>query len=113
MDSINGITVDSWESDGSPQKMDFYTNSKPDTPESLMDVSIIDIRGDSNELDLKKEILSGLKPQRGPKTLPTLLLYDEKGLQLFEKACAGFEVFPTILRTNGFQNRSLTWKSIT
>jgi len=43
---------------------------------------IIDIRN-SSDIDLRKEILSGLhNPIPG---LPTLLLYDEPGLQLFEK----------------------------
>jgi len=43
---------------------------------------ITDIRS-SSDIDLKKAIVSGL--QRPSPTLPTLLLYDEPGLQLFEK----------------------------
>ena len=46
---------------------------------------IIDIRHAAVELNLKEEILSMLHPQSGPRQLPTLLLYDENGLQLFEK----------------------------
>ena len=48
-------------------------------------VNIIDIRGASVELNLKAEIESRFRSQNGPRELPTLLLYDEKGLQLFEK----------------------------
>jgi hypothetical protein len=59
----------------------------PLTPESMSDIDIIDIRGDAMEMDLGAEILSMLKPEKGPKRLPTLLLYDEKGLQLFEEVC--------------------------
>ena len=47
---------------------------------------IIDIRSDVASFELKREIQNGLKPQGGQeKTLPTLLLYDETGLRLFEK----------------------------
>ncbi|KAI1437191.1 DUF323 domain protein [Xylaria sp. CBS 124048] len=51
-----------------------------DTP-----VGIIDIRRDSVQANLKEEIHKLFCPQEGPRKLPTLLLYDEKGLQLFEK----------------------------
>lgn len=48
--------------------------------------SIIDIRSDTAGIELKQEILAGLKPaDGGEKTLPTLLLYDEEGLKLFER----------------------------
>jgi len=43
---------------------------------------IIDIRS-STVIDLRKAIVSGLKSI--PPTLPTLILYDEAGLKLFEK----------------------------
>lgn len=45
---------------------------------------IIDIRGDTGEIDLKNEVVKLLNPESGMRKLPTLLLYDEKGLQLFE-----------------------------
>lgn len=48
-------------------------------------VDIIDIRGASVELNLKVEIKSMFCSTNGPRELPTLLLYDERGLQLFEK----------------------------
>jgi uncharacterized SAM-dependent methyltransferase len=47
---------------------------------------IIDIRSDTASISLKQGILSGLHPaDGGEKTLPTLLLYDDKGLRLFEQ----------------------------
>ncbi|KAL7800240.1 C-type lectin protein [Trichoderma ceciliae] len=45
---------------------------------------IIDIQNSRVDFSLKDEILSQMNPDEGPRTLPTLLLYDEKGLQLFE-----------------------------
>ena len=59
---------------------------------SLMNVphdaqhDIIDIRSDTAGIELQHEILVGLKCEREKeKTLPTLLLYDEEGLKLFER----------------------------
>ncbi|KAF2859265.1 DUF323 domain protein [Piedraia hortae CBS 480.64] len=46
---------------------------------------IVDIRSDAEGLELKRDIRSGLNNPSGKKTLPTLLLYDEVGLRLFEK----------------------------
>lgn len=48
---------------------------------------IIDIRSDAAGIELKQLIHTGLKAQdrSGEKTLPTLLLYDTKGLKLFEQ----------------------------
>ncbi|KAM0236340.1 hypothetical protein ACHAPO_004972 [Fusarium lateritium] len=46
--------------------------------------SIIDIRGEYVELNLKDEIATSFNPDNGPRKLPTLLLYNEKGLQIFE-----------------------------
>ena len=47
---------------------------------------IFDIRSDTAGISLKQEILTGLQIQDGAeKTLPTLLLYDVKGLKLFER----------------------------
>jgi len=48
-------------------------------------IDIIDIRHDAVEINLKGQILTSLRPEVGPKTMPTLLLYDERGLQLFEE----------------------------
>lgn len=46
---------------------------------------IIDIRHDGAEIELKDEILASLRPHSGLKSLPTLLLYDERGLQIYEE----------------------------
>jgi L-histidine Nalpha-methyltransferase / hercynylcysteine S-oxide synthase len=45
---------------------------------------IVDIRSDTAGIELKHEIRKGLS-NVGEKTLPTLLLYDEQGLKLFER----------------------------
>lgn len=48
--------------------------------------NIIDIRSDAASIELKHLISDGLHPQKGAeKTLPTLLLYDNAGLKLFEQ----------------------------
>lgn len=49
-------------------------------------LDIIDIRCAAVELNLKDDINALFKPKDGPRSLPTLLLYDERGLQLFEEA---------------------------
>lgn len=49
-------------------------------------LDIIDIRCAAVEINLKDEINTLFKPKTGPRKLPTLLLYDERGLQLFEEA---------------------------
>ena len=56
---------------------------------------IIDVRVGETDFDILQDLRNGLRPnnkhggqqQRQPqqKTLPTLLLYDEAGLRLFEK----------------------------
>jgi len=47
---------------------------------------IIDIRADTAHFDLVKDIKEGLRPKNGgEKKLPTLLLYSEEGLKLFER----------------------------
>jgi L-histidine Nalpha-methyltransferase / hercynylcysteine S-oxide synthase len=56
-------------------------------PENSQHIDIIDIRHDAVEINLKEEILSLLRPESGPKKMPTLLLYNERGLQLFEEVC--------------------------
>ncbi|KAI1196192.1 DUF323 domain protein [Nemania serpens] len=48
-------------------------------------VDLIDIRRDAVKANLREEIYRLFRPQEGPRELPTLLLYDAKGLQLFEK----------------------------
>lgn len=47
---------------------------------------IIDIRVDTAHSDIVADIKTGLRPKDGgERTLPTLLLYSEAGLKLFEK----------------------------
>lgn len=48
-------------------------------------LDIIDIRSAAVELNLKEEIRTLFKPKHGPRTMPTLLLYNERGLQIFEQ----------------------------
>lgn len=49
------------------------------------EVSIIDIRRKGSDISLVDEIRRHLNPGKGQeRRMPTLLLYDEKGLQLFE-----------------------------
>ncbi|KAI9897777.1 hypothetical protein N3K66_007633 [Trichothecium roseum] len=46
-------------------------------------LDILDIRGDMPEMDLKEQVASMLK--QSPRMLPTMLVYNDKGLQLFEE----------------------------
>ncbi|PFH55204.1 hypothetical protein XA68_10390 [Ophiocordyceps unilateralis] len=49
-------------------------------------IDVIDIRRHAEaRIDLVAEIKAMLDPASGPRRLPTLLLYDNKGLQLFEE----------------------------
>lgn len=58
--------------------------------------SIIDIRRDSKGIDIVNDIHQGLRPVNGAeKSLPTLLLYDEIGLKLFEEITYLDEYYPT------------------
>lgn len=64
---------------GLSSKADHSTKSSP--PQ----IDIIDIRQHVIDMDLSNDIKSMLKPKRGPKEMPTMLLYDEAGLQIFEE----------------------------
>ena len=66
------------------------------TPTPKLDLDIIDIRRAAVEINLKEEILSMFQPKDGPRKLPTLLLYDEKGLQLFEEVTKRFPSKPQV-----------------
>ena len=52
-------------------------------------VDIVDVRINkqvhNGEIDLRQDIIDGLSRPTGEKELPTLLLYDERGLRLFEE----------------------------
>lgn len=73
--------------DGALSGASLYTKPKS-TPYTIMTTStkIIDIRVDTAQSDIVADIKTGLRPKDGgEKTLPTLLLYSEEGLKLFEK----------------------------
>jgi hypothetical protein len=63
-------------------------------------IDIIDIRHDTVEFNLKADILTNLRPESGLKKLPTLLLYDERGLQLFEEVSLNPKGNPTRFQIN-------------
>jgi hypothetical protein len=59
--------------------------AKEDIPKTTPVIDIIDIRYNEVEVNLKDDILNLLRPTRGPKQMPTMLLYSERGLQIFEQ----------------------------
>jgi hypothetical protein len=73
---------------------------------------IIDIRRAEVEINLKTEVLSLFRAKDAPRTLPTLLLYDERGLQLFEEV--SLLCHRHFLRAGALTCfRSHTWRSTT
>lgn len=67
--------------------MGSITNPRADSPQEGTP-NIIDIRSDAASIELKQLILDGLRSGEragAEKTLPTLLLYDNAGLKLFER----------------------------
>lgn len=71
---------------------------------------IVDVRLDSgttSAASLRSAILSGLNQPSGKRTLPTLLLYDERGLRIYDAITTDadeYYLFPTeeaILREKG------------
>lgn len=69
-----------------PQSKKAATNGSISNTSADVRAKIVDIRRDKKEHSLVNDIYSGLRPENGgEKRLPTLLLYDEKGLKLFEK----------------------------
>lgn len=68
----------------------FRSSQQPNydsTPLKIMPATeILDIRVGETEFDILQDIKKGLRAaDGGEKKLPTLLLYDEAGLRLFEK----------------------------
>lgn len=57
---------------------------------SAANLDIIDIRSAALEFNLKEDIHAHFKPKSGPRKLPTLLLYNERGLQLFEEVTSAY-----------------------
>jgi L-histidine Nalpha-methyltransferase / hercynylcysteine S-oxide synthase len=70
---------------GKPARGAYKPQDKAAAAGTIAHVDIIDIRRGTVEASLKEEIHSLFYPHTGPRKLPTLLLYDERGLQLFEK----------------------------
>ena len=50
----------------------------------IVDVRVKD-KAQNGETDIRQDILTGLSKPAGHKTLPTLLLYDERGLRIYDK----------------------------
>ena len=52
-------------------------------------VDIVDVRVNdkaaNGQLDMRQEIIDGLSKPQGEKSLPTLLLYDERGLRIYDE----------------------------
>lgn len=70
----------------SPRPQSSASYKRSDSHHESQPTTIIDIRGDADEISLQSAISEGLRPKDGgEKTIPTLLLYDEAGLRLFEK----------------------------
>lgn len=62
-----------------PSKADHGSKS------SHASIDIIDIRHHVIDMDLSNDINLMLRPENGPKMMPTMLLYDAAGLQIFEE----------------------------
>lgn len=81
------VSVDTFPVAGSisgPKGLKGAVNGASAAPEKAVP-DITDIRRSLVETDLKTDVLSMFNPAHGPRQLPTLLLYNEKGLQLFEE----------------------------
>ncbi|KAG0353309.1 histidine-specific methyltransferase [Gamsiella multidivaricata] len=74
---------------GSPIKAQGHhiVSNDSGTVVSHQEPEIVPTKDADNDIDLAKVILDGLCPkQRGqPKTIPTIVLYDDRGLQLFDE----------------------------
>ena len=72
--------------DGAYTKQGEDGASKPQPQEQTDGLNIIDIRSSKIEHSLRTELLDKLQPSPGQeKQMPTMLLYDERGLKLFEE----------------------------
>ena len=56
-------------------------------PSATVALDIIDIRSNTTEINLKDEVSTMFSGTAAARKLPTLLLYNERGLQLFEDVC--------------------------
>ncbi|KAK2059787.1 hypothetical protein LY76DRAFT_645228 [Colletotrichum caudatum] len=71
--------------DGPPHDGFRAAKQKAAQPPADNGLDIIDIQRVAVETNLKDDIISMWNPTNGPRRLPTLLLYNERGLQLFEE----------------------------
>lgn len=70
----------------SPSQSEMTVKSSALTSFSAAKPRIIDIRSEKLDISLEDEILKGLVGKaEGEKSMPTLLLYSEEGLKLFEE----------------------------
>ncbi|KAK8075807.1 hypothetical protein PG997_010470 [Apiospora hydei] len=87
----NPLILDANPGGGRPEKIPSETqinvSVQPNTDEERYDIDIIDIRDGQQSFDLAPAIRSGLqhRNEHGHRTLPSLLLWNERGLKLFEE----------------------------
>ena len=61
----------------------------------IIDVRIRDVdpsnetHGEGANVQLRQQIIDGLSKPTGKKTMPTMLLYDERGLRLYDRITTG------------------------
>jgi hypothetical protein len=84
---VRDMAVSAVQAASSDEQTATSVNGKPKggNPNGVGGVDIIDIRQVAVEVNLKEEILSMFHPKQGLRQLPTLLLYNERGLQIFEE----------------------------
>ncbi|EFQ30701.1 uncharacterized protein GLRG_05845 [Colletotrichum graminicola M1.001] len=71
--------------DSPPQDVLKPAKQQAAQPPAYNGLDIINIQRVAVETNLKDDIISMWNPKNGPRKLPTLLLYNERGLQLFEE----------------------------
>ncbi|TDL22187.1 DUF323 domain-containing protein [Rickenella mellea] len=87
--------------------MPLTLDTNPNPYPHILDVRIPeDVQHSNGDGDIRDQIISGLTKPEGEKTLPTMLLYDERGLRLYDKIttdCTEYYLFGAeeqILRDN-------------
>ncbi|KAK7961629.1 uncharacterized protein PG986_002454 [Apiospora aurea] len=87
----NPLILDASPGGGRPEKVPSETQVnvfvQPSTDEGRYEIDVIDIRDGQQSFNLAPAIRSGLqhRNEHGHRTLPSLLLWDERGLKLFEE----------------------------
>lgn len=78
----------------------------PSSSARIVDVRVSDKTG-NGEQDIRSEIIRGLQRPAGQKTLPTLLLYNETGLRIYDEITTEADQYylfgaeENILKTHG------------